>query len=280
MRITGMVSDVTKRPAPVMIAAFAGWNDAGSAASAAIRHLAQSWDAVKYAELDPEEFQDYQVNRPMVTRSDSGRREIHWPATSIWIARLPHRTFVLVDGIEPSFRWRKFCEELLDIAVDLGVETVITVGALLADVPHTRPFPTTLTSDDPELQETLNLDFSDYEGPTGIVGVLQNAATTGGLNAVSLWVAVPHYVAEPPSPKATLAILSRLEEFTKESIDMGTFAEGAKEWMSQVEEMVDDDEDIKEYILHLEESADMVDSPEASGDAIAKEFETWLKKQA
>lgn len=263
-----------------MIAAFAGWNDAGSAASAAIRHLAQTWDAVKYAELDPEEFQDYQVNRPMVMRGDNGRRQIHWPATSIWIARLPHRTYVLVDGIEPSFRWRKFCEELLDIAVDLGVETVITVGALLADVPHTRPFPVTLTSDDPELQETLNLDFSDYEGPTGIVGVLQNAATTGGLNALSLWVAVPHYVAEPPAPKATLAILTRLEEFLHDSIDLGDFVDETKEWMASVEEMIDDEDEIKEYIHQLETATDMVDSPEASGDAIAKEFETWLKKQA
>ena len=262
-----------------MIAAFAGWNDAGSAASAAIRHLALSWGAVKYAELDPEEFQDYQVNRPMVTRGDNGRRQISWPATSIWIARLPHRTFVLVDGIEPSFRWRKFCEEILDVAVDLGVETVITVGALLADVPHTRAFPTTLSSDDPELSETLNLDFSDYEGPTGIVGVLQNAATVAGLNALSLWVAVPHYVAEPPSPKATLAILGRLEEFVRESIDMGEFANDAKVWMEQVAEMVDDDEDITEYITHLEQAADMVDSPEATGDSIAKEFENWLKKQ-
>jgi len=262
-----------------MIAAFAGWNDAGSAASAVIRHLAATWDAEKIAELDPEEFQDYQVNRPMVMRGDNGRREIHWPSTTIWIARLPQRTYVLVDGIEPSFRWRKFCEEILDIAVDLKVETVITIGALLADVPHTRPFPTTLTSDDPELQETLNLDFSDYEGPTGIVGVLQNAATVAGLNSLSLWVAVPHYVAEPPSPKATLAILARLEEFLHTSLDMGPFPDGAKEWMVQVEDMVDDDEDIKEYIRHLEEANDMVEAPEASGDSIAKEFEKWLNQQ-
>jgi hypothetical protein len=263
-----------------MIAAFAGWNDAGSAASAVIAHLTRSWDAVKHTELDPELYQDFQVNRPLVARGEDGRRQITWPATSVWIARLPHRTYILVDGIEPSFNWRKFAQELLNIASDLQVKTVVTLGALLADVPHTRPFPVTLTSDNPELQESLNLDFSDYEGPTGIVGVLGNAATQAGLDSVAAWVAVPHYVSEAPSPKASLTLLSRLEEFLGDSIDMGEFPDAAVAWNLEVQEMVDDDGDgISEYIAALEEAADTVEAPEAQGDAIAKEFETWLRKQ-
>ncbi|MCL1800918.1 MAG: PAC2 family protein [Promicromonosporaceae bacterium] len=270
---------MTKRPAPVLIAAFSGWNDAGNAASSVIAHLARVWHAEKYVELDPELYQDFQVNRPIVSRGDDGKRHITWPATSIWIARLPHRTYVLVDGIEPSFNWRKYCQEILDVAADLHVETVITLGALLADVPHTRPFPISLTSDNSELQETLDLDFNDYEGPTGIVGVFQHAATAAGLTAVSAWVAVPHYVAEPPSPKASLTLLSRLEEFLDDSIEFGTFPNDAATWAKEIQEMVDDDEDIAEYVAHLEEASDTVESPNASGDAIAMEFESWLRKQ-
>jgi len=270
---------VPKRPAPVMIAAFTGWNDAGSAASALISHLAVQWRAEKTHELNPEDFHDFQVNRPIVMRGPDGKRQIHWPTTTVWVARLPHRTYVLVDGIEPSFRWRQYCEELLDIAADLKVEAIITVGALMADVPHTRPFPLTATSDDPEISEALELDISDYEGPTGIVGVLQSAATNAGIDAISLWVAVPHYVADPPSPKATLALVTRLEELIDDSIDLGSLPEEAAAWDKEVQEMVDDDDDVISYVKMLEEASDTANMPEASGEAIAKEFESWLRKK-
>jgi proteasome assembly chaperone (PAC2) family protein len=262
-----------------MIAAFTGWNDAGSAASSAAEHLIRTWNAVQYAELDPEEYQDYQVNRPTVTRNDAGRRVINWPATRIWIARLPHRTFVIVDGVEPSSRWRRFCEEILDIAADLKVETVITIGALLADAPHTRPLPANITSDDHSVRTALGLELSDYEGPTGIVGVLQVAATNAGFDALSVWVAVPHYFAEPPSPKATLTLLTSLEEIIDDTIDLGDYPEAANEWLETVKELVEDDEHMMEYISHLEQATDTVESPGASGDAIVSDFETWLKGQ-
>ena len=262
-----------------MIAAFTGWNDAGSAASSLIAHLATLWGAVKYTELDPEKYQDFQVNRPVIARGEDGRKRIVWPATSVWIARLPHRTYVLVDGVEPSLNWRQYCDELLNIAHDLNVSLVITVGALLADVPHTRPLPVTVTSDNPELQESMNLDFSDYEGPTGIVGVFQNTATLAGIDSVAMWVAVPHYVSEAPSPQATMVLLNRMELLVGDSIDLGNLPDAASAWADEIKEMIDDDEDILEYVRHLEEASDTVEAPEAKGDAIAKEFETWLKKQ-
>jgi len=271
---------VTKRPAPVMIAAFAGWNDAGSAASALISHLATVWRAEKTFELDPEMYHDFQVNRPVIMRGSDGKRQIHWPTTTVWVARLPHRTCILVDGIEPSFKWRQYCEELLDIAVDRRVESLITVGALLADTPHTRPLPLTATSDDAAISESLQLDISDYEGPVGIVGVLASAATAAGLESVSLWVAVPHYFCEPPSPKATLALVTRLEEMLDDSIELGDLPDEAAAWDKEVQEMVADDEDVMEYVKMLEEATDTANDPEASGDAIAQEFETWLRKNS
>jgi len=263
-----------------MIAAFAGWNDAGSAASALISHLATVWRAEKAYELDPELYHDFQVNRPVVMRGSDGKRAIQWPTTTIWVARLPHRTYVLVDGIEPSFRWRQYCEEILNIAADLHVEAIITVGALLADTPHTRPLALTATSDDPEITEALQLDISDYEGPTGIVGVLASAATVAGLDSISLWVAVPHYVCEPPSPKATLALVTRLEEMLDDSIELGDLPDEAAAWDKEVEEIVSDDEDIMEYVKMLEEATDTANDPEASGEAIAQEFESWLRKNS
>jgi len=261
-----------------MIAAFTGWNDAGSAASALISHLATQWRAEKMHEMNPEEYHDFQVNRPVVMRGADGKRQIHWPTTTFWVARLPHRTYVLVDGIEPSFKWRQYCEDILDIAADMKCEAIITIGALLADVPHTRPFPLTATSDDSEIAEALQLDISDYEGPVGIVGVLQSAATASGIDSIALWVAVPHYLAEPPSPKATLALVTRLEELIDDSIDLGTLPDEAAQWDKEVAEMVEEDEDVMSYVKLLEEASDTANMPEASGEAIAQEFESWLRK--
>ena len=265
----------------VMIAAFEGWNDAGSAATAALQHLHEVWGAEDVDELDPEEYHDFQVNRPVVTTDDDGLREITWPTTTIASAVLSPggRRVVLVHGIEPSMRWRTFCRELLDIAEREGVTTVVTIGALLADVPHTRPIPMTATSESVGLQAVLDVEPSTYEGPTGIVGVLQHAAAERGLQSVSLWAAVPHYVAHPPSPKATLAILARVEELLSEPIPLGDLPEDAEAWQHGVDELAAEDAEIAEYVQQLEEAKDTAELPEASGEAIAREFERYLRRR-
>ncbi len=263
-----------------MLAAFEGWNDAGSAATQSVAYLREIWDAEVVDELDPEEYHDFQVNRPMVGVGEDGRRLISWPSTSIAVSNRPGRPqLVLVHGIEPSMRWRRYCAELLDAAQRLGVRTVVTLGALLADVPHTRPIPVTSTSDDPALQQVLGLDASTYEGPTGIVGVLQHEATRRGMNALSVWAAVPHYVAHPPSPKATIALLVRLEEMLGEPIDLGGLPEDAEAWQRGVDELAAEDGEIGEYVTQLEEAKDTAELPEATGEAIAREFERYLRRR-
>ena len=265
----------------VMIAAFEGWNDAGSAATAALQHLHEVWGAEDVDELDPEEYHDFQVNRPVVTTDDDGRREITWPTTTIASAVLSPtgRRVVLVHGIEPSMRWRRYCRELLDVAEEHGVRTVVTLGALLADVPHTRPIPMTATSESVGLQAVLDVEPSTYEGPTGIVGVLRHAAAERGMQSVSLWAAVPHYVAHPPSPKATLAILARIEELLSEPIPLGDLPEDAEAWQHGVDELAAEDAEIAEYVQQLEEAKDTAELPEASGEAIAREFERYLRRR-
>ncbi|MCB2175111.1 MAG: PAC2 family protein [Actinomycetales bacterium] len=265
----------------VMIAAFEGWNDAGSAASQAVVHLHQAWDAEQVDELDPEEYHDFQVNRPQVATDPDGVRRITWPVTSIAVAERPSdgTELVLVHGIEPSMRWRSYCAELLDAAERLGVTTVITLGALLADVPHTRPIPITVTSDDAEIRAALDLDRSTYEGPTGIVGVLAHEARERGMSTLSMWAAVPHYVAHPPSPKATLALLTKIEELLGEAIDVGELPEDAEAWQNGVDELAAEDSEIAEYVQQLEEAKDTAELPEASGEAIAREFERYLRRR-
>ena len=265
----------------VMIAAFEGWNDAGSAATAALAHLHEVWGAEDVDELDPEEYHDFQVNRPIVGIGPDGHREITWPTTTIATATIAPsgRRVVLVHGIEPSMRWRSYCRELLDIAVAHDVRTVVTLGALLADVPHTRPIPMTATSESVGLQAVLDVEPSTYEGPTGIVGVLQHAAAERGLQSVSLWAAVPHYVAHPPSPKATLAILARVEELVSEAIPLGDLPDDAEAWQHGVDELAAEDAEIAEYVQQLEEAKDTAELPEASGEAIAREFERYLRRR-
>lgn len=263
----------------VMIAAFEGWNDAGSAATAALEHLAHVWDARQVRELDPEDYHDFQVNRPVMETGPDGERSITWPTTTVSVADLPDRTVVLVHGIEPSFRWRSYCAELLDLAAELGVRTVVTLGALLADVPHTRPIPMTATTESSGLQAVLDVEPSTYEGPTGIVGVLQHEADRRGFQAVSLWAAVPHYVANPPSPKATLAILTRVEELIAAPVPLGDLPEDAEAWQHGVDELASDDAEIAEYVQQLEEAKDTADLPEATGEAIAREFERYLRRR-
>lgn len=265
----------------VLLAAFEGWNDAGSAATQAVAYLTEVWDAEQVDELDPEEYHDFQVNRPVVGPGPDGTREITWPTTSVSLATAPDtgRSVVLVHGIEPSMRWRRYCTELLDIAAGLHVEWVVTIGALLADVPHTRPIPVTVSADDPAVAQALDLERNTYEGPTGIVGVLQHEAAARGLKAVSLWAAVPHYVAHPPSPKATLALLHRVEQLIGEPIPLGELPEDAAAWQAGVDELAGEDSEIAEYVRQLEQAKDTADLPEASGEAIAREFERYLRRR-
>jgi hypothetical protein len=265
----------------VLVAAFEGWNDAGAAATQAVAYLAEVWDAEQVDELDPEEYHDFQVNRPVVSTGPDGEREITWPTTSVCVATAPHsgRTVVLVQGIEPSMRWRRYCAELLDIAAGLGVRWVVTIGALLADVPHTRPIPVTVSSDDTALAEGFDVERSGYEGPTGIVGVLQHEAVARGLAALSVWAAVPHYVAHPPSPKATLAILHHVEQLLGEPIPLGELPEDAAAWQAGVDELAGEDSEIGDYVRQLEQAKDTAELPEATGEAIAREFERYLRRR-
>jgi len=265
----------------VMLAAFEGWNDAGSAASQTLEHLDDVWGAEQVAAMDPEEYHDFQVNRPTVAPGLTGGREITWPTTRIAVLTTPRtgRTVVLVHGIEPSMRWRRYCAELLDIAANLGVRSVITLGALLADVPHTRPIPVTTTSEDLDVQEILGVEPNTYEGPTGIVGILQHEAAERGLRALSLWAAVPHYVAHAPSPKATLALLTRIEELLGEPVPLGDLADDAAAWQHGVDELAAEDSEIAEYVRQLEEAKDTAELPEATGEAIAREFERYLRRR-
>lgn len=275
--------DVAPLRDPLLIAAFEGWNDAGEAASAAVEHLCAVWDAEAVAALDPEEYYDFQVNRPKVFREkkDDSQRRIVWPTTRLLVARetgFP-RDVVLVEGIEPSVRWRSFTIELLEYAERLGVSTFVTLGALLADVPHTRPIPVTATSDDDDMIHRFDLESSSYEGPTGIVGVLSDAASRAGLPSLSCWAAVPHYAGGTPSPKATLGLLSKLESLFNITIPLGDLAETARAWERGVNELAQSDDEVAEYVQSLEESTDTADLPEASGDAIAREFERYLRRR-
>ena len=275
---------MTRQPVPlrrpVLVAAFEGWNDAGDAASDAVEHLRTAWEGREVAALDPDDYYDFQVNRPFVRILDDGQRSITWPTCrfSVCSPAGADRDVVLVQGHEPNMRWRAFCDEVITIAVDLAVEMIVTLGALLADSPHTRPVPVNGTASDRATTEALGLERSRYEGPTGIVGVLQDACASAGLPAVSFWAAVPHYVSTPPVPKATLALLRRVEDLLDVPVPLGELPEEAREWEGQVDEVASGDEEVTAYIATLEEREPAADLPEASGDAIAKEFERYLRR--
>src|SRR3982751_269816 len=266
---------------PVLVAAFEGWNDAGDAATGAIEHLELTWSATPLTSIDPDDYYDFQVNRPTVSLVDGVTRRIEWPTTRLSGCRLPRsdRDAVLVRGLEPNMRWRGFCDELIALARELGVELVVTLGALLADSPHTRPVPVSGTASDQATAAALELDRSRYEGPTGIVGVFQDACTKAGFPAVSFWAAVPHYVAQPPCPKATLALLGQLEDLLEVSIPLADLPEEARAWERGVDELSEEDEEIGDYVRALEETRDTAELPEASGEAIAREFERYLKRR-
>jgi proteasome assembly chaperone (PAC2) family protein len=266
---------------PILIAAFEGWNDAGESASAAVEYLTQVWEAQLVAEFDSEDYYDYQVNRPDVATDESGARQISWPTTRVFTAKVPgaKRDVVLVQGIEPNMRWQQFVREILGLCAELDVSTVATLGALLTDAPHTRPVPIHGTSSDAQLQAELGVEVSTYEGPTGIVGVLQHACTAYGIPSVSLWASIPHYVSQPPNPKATLALIQRVEDLIDVSIPLGELIEDARAWEMGVDELASDDEEVAEYVRQLEEARDAADLPEASGEAIAREFERYLRRR-
>jgi len=275
------IDDVPGLVDPVVIAAFEGWNDAADAASSVVDHLMNVWSARVVGAIDPDDFYDFQVNRPYVGADPSGHRRITWPGTQIAVASPPDldRDIILIRGIEPNMRWRLFCAELLAACDDLGGSLVVTLGALLADTPHTRPIPVTGTASEPELVDRLKLEQSTYEGPTGIVGVFQDACLRLDIPAVSYWAAVPHYVAQPPCPKATLALIGQLEDLLECSIPLGDLPEDARAWERGVDELAEEDEDVADYVRSLEETRDTADLPEASGEAIAREFERFLKRR-
>lgn len=275
------LDDVPELTDPVLVAAFEGWNDAADAASGAIDHLETVWNAQPLVAIDPEDYYDFQVNRPIVTLVDGVTRRITWPTTRLSTARPPEadRDVVLVRGIEPNMRWRGFCDDLLGLVQELGVRSAVTLGALLADSPHTRPVPVIGTTSDAEMSERLGLVRSRYEGPTGIVGVFTEACNKAGLAAVSFWAQVPHYVAQPPCPKATLALLRRVEDLLDITIPLGELPESARAWERGVDRLAEEDTEVAEYVASLEQREDASELPEASGEAIAREFERYLRRR-
>ncbi|KQS65797.1 PAC2 family protein [Modestobacter sp. Leaf380] len=278
---TSRADDLPELIDPVVVVAFEGWNDAGDAATGALEHLELIWDAEPLAALDPEDYYDFQVNRPQVSLVDGVSRKIEWPTTRISVCRPPDsdRHVVLVRGIEPNMRWRSFCAELIAILTELDVSTVVGLGALLADTPHTRPTPVSGSAYDTETAHKWGLETSTYEGPTGILGVFQDACVQAGLPSVSFWAAVPHYVSQPPSPRATVALLQRVEEVLELTVPMGVLPEQADDWVKTVDEMAQEDEEVVEYVRNLEERATESDLSQANGDQIAREFERYLKRR-
>lgn len=283
--------DILNIPAlrtPVMVIAFTGWNDAGEAASGALAHLLGAWKEDEtsilpelIADVDPEKFYDFQVNRPIIDLDESQIRSITWPTTRVFGIQTPHlpNDFVIVQGAEPSMRWKYFTREILDLADDLDVSLVITLGSLLADAPHSRSISVTGTGGHPDLAQRLGVETSRYEGPTGILGIIQDNCFKRGLDAISLWAAVPHYASQSPSPKASLALINALEDFLEIDLPLGELPTESIQWEAAVDSMAKEDSDIADYIRSLEESKDATEIPEASGESIAKEFERYLRRR-
>jgi predicted ATP-grasp superfamily ATP-dependent carboligase len=268
---------------PVMVAAFRGWNDGAQAATLAAGYLAKTWEAERFAEIDPETFFDFQATRPHVSLEEGLTRRIDWPETGFYHAR-PNgldRDVVLLLGMEPNLRWRTFTELVVGLARDLRIELVITLGALLADVPHTRSAPVTGSATDSELVERLGLSASRYEGPTGIVGVLHDACRQREIPSASLWAAVPHYVSLTPSPRGALALCERLGALIGVQVEADELEEAARTYEEQVSEAVASDEETAAYVDELERRADQLEetSDLPSGDALAAELTRFLRER-
>ena len=273
---------------PVLIAAFTGWNDAAEAASAALGTLRGGWEARRFGAFDGEEFFDYQATRPQIKLVEGVTRRVEWPenlllATAPSLETAGGRGAVLVSGPEPNLRWRSFSAAVIELAKELGVEVVVTMGALLADVPHSRPVAVAANSQDPALVESLGLSASRYEGPTGITGVLHRACAEGGLPSVSFWASVPHYLPAVPSAPAALALLDSLSGLLGVEVDTSNLERGAAAYREQVSAAVSQDSDLSSYVQMLEERFDSQVDQEPknlpSGDDLARELEGFLRDQ-
>src|SRR6187551_2497119 len=277
---------VASRPSlrrPVLITAFRGWNDGGQGASLAAGFLARNWQAARFADIVPEEFFDFQATRPHVSLVDGVTRQVDWPDNAFYHAEIPgtDRDAMLLLGIEPNVRWRTFTTLVAELATDLGVELVVTLGSLLADVPHTRPAPVTGSATDEELVERLGLSGSRYEGPTGIVGVLHDVCRQRGIASASLWAAVPHYVSLTPSPRGALALCERLGTLIGATVDGDELEEAARSYEEPVSEAVASDEETAAYVEELERRADQLEEATdlPSGDALAAELTRFLRER-
>ncbi len=265
----------------VVIAAFEGWNDAGDAASTAARYLIDRWDAELIADVDPEDFYDFTSTRPHVRLDDDGRRVIDWPATEIYAARIPgsDQAVVVIVGTEPQLHWRTYTNELTEVAGSVGARLCITLGALLAEVPHTRPTPVVGTAYEPDIVAGLDLQPSRYEGPTGIVGVLHDAWRRAGLRSASLWATVPSYVPGAPSPKAALALVERTAAMLETWVATTDLEIASASYERQVSELVDADEETATYVSSLEERHDGASGVLPSAESLAEEVERFLREQ-
>lgn len=266
----------------IVIAAFGGWNDAGQSATDALEHLLDVWHCEEIVDLPGDEYYDYQFNRPEVSLGLAGDREIAWPGTTVFKATadsLPDTKIFLVHGVEPSMKWKQFCAEIMS-QLQLDKDTVLlTLGALLADVAHTRPIPVSGTTSSKQMQLLTGFESSKYEGPTGILGILQSEFEVQGIPSIALWAAIPHYVATPPCPKATLSLIRGLEDLLDTSIPVDLLIEEARAWQLGVDEMSTEDDEISDYVRGLEETQDTAELPEATGEAIAREFERYLRRR-
>lgn len=276
-----MASSAAKHPfgdGSILIVAFEGWNDAGEAASGAARAVRDHLGLIERVEIEPEDYFDYQFNRPTISTDEAGRRVLEWPSITLW-APLDGPGIHVLLGTEPSRGWKTFAAEIVDAIEVAGVSGVVFLGAMLADVPHTRPITVFAGSDNPDVQEHWALESSTYEGPVGILSVLSLAAEQAGIPTLSIWASVPHYVHNSPSPKATLALLDKLEEFLDLVVDRGSLVADASAWEEGIDALAEDDEDMAAYIKQLEQARDTVDAPEATGEAIAEEFERYLRRR-
>ncbi|MGV3732627.1 MAG: PAC2 family protein [Microcella sp.] len=290
------------RSGRLLVVAFEGWNDAGEAASGAVRALKDVLDVEPIADIDPEDYYDFQLIRPHVEFDDEGRRRLRWPGVTLYgpvgddgmprssnpsvepaagldVSGANHENIYLLLGSEPSRGWRTFATETIDQALAADITGVILLGALLADVPHTRPIAVHVSSENPQVREELEVERSSYEGPVGILSVIATMAEEVGIPTISLWASVPHYVHNAPSPKATLALLDKLEELVDVVIPRGELLDEAREWEEGIDALAADDDEMRSYIEQLERARDAVEAPEASGEAIAQEFERYLRKR-
>ena len=281
MGIEELVERLPEMSETTVVIAFEGWNDAGEAATGLVDHLLDSWDSELIGELDPEDYYDFQVNRPQAAVDENGIRRITWPSTELYGCREPHGgpSLLIIRGIEPNVRWRAFTAEIVALLQEVNAGLVVTLGAMLAETPHTRTIPVHATTLDPALQASFGFKASNYEGPTGIIGVISAACVAAQIPTLSLWAAVPHYYAQTPSPKGTLALLSMLEEILDVDLPVGELPEEAHAWELDVQEFTADNDELQAYVRQLESAHD-ANAPDAtSGDAIAKEFERYLRRR-